>query len=69
MKDIRSLKEMITYGLKGMSAHSHYANNLAFEDPEVHDFIQDTLAKLTDDSLTADDLVALTLETGCRGCR
>ena len=66
-EDIRSLKEMITYGLKGMSAYTHHANNLAFEDPAVHDFIQDTLAKLTDDSLTADDLVALTLETGSMG--
>ncbi len=50
-----------------MSAYTHHANNLGFEDPEVHDFIQDTLARLTDDSLTADDLVALTLETGAMG--
>ncbi|SMP68665.1 hydroxylamine reductase [Anoxynatronum buryatiense] len=63
-EDIRSLKQMITYGLKGMAAYTHHANNLKYEDPQVDDFMQETLAKLTDVTLTVDDLVALTLETG-----
>lgn len=66
-EDIRSLKQMITYGLKGMSAYTHHANNLKYEDNQVDDFLQETLAKLTDDSLTVDDLVALTLATGSMG--
>jgi hydroxylamine reductase len=66
-EDIRSLKQMITYGLKGMAAYTHHANNLGFEDPEVTGFMQETLAKLTDESLTVDDLVALTLATGSMG--
>ena len=66
-EDIRSLKQMITYGLKGMAAYTHHANNLGFEDPEVTAFMQDTLASLTDETLTVDDLVALTLATGSMG--
>lgn len=66
-EDIRSLKQMITYGLKGMAAYTHHANNLKYENNQVDDFIQETLAKLTDESLTVDDLVALTLATGSMG--
>lgn len=63
-EDIRSLRELITYGLKGLSAYSKHANALGYDSEEIDAFMQDTLAKLLDDSLTADDLVALTLETG-----
>lgn len=63
-EDIRSLRELITYGLKGLSAYSKHANALGYDNEEVDAFMQSTLAKLLDDSLTADDLVALTLETG-----
>ena len=63
-EDIRSLRELITYGLKGLSAYSKHANALGYDNEEIDAFMQDTLAKLLDDSLTADDLVALTLETG-----
>ena len=66
-EDIRSLRELITYGLKGLSAYSKHANALLQEDGEVDAFLQRALAATLDDSLTADDLVALTLETGKYG--
>ncbi len=63
-EDIRSLRELITYGLKGLSAYSKHANALLKDDGEVDAFIQKALAATLDDSLSVDDLVALTLETG-----
>ena len=66
-EDIRSLRELITYGLKGLSAYSKHANALLQDDCEVDAFLQRALAATLDDSLTADDLVALTLETGKYG--
>lgn len=66
-EDIRSLRELITYGLKGLSAYSKHANVLAQDDEEVDAFIQRALAATLDDSKSVDDLVALTLETGKYG--
>lgn len=66
-EDIRSLREMITYGLKGLAAYSKHANALMHDDEKVDAFIQRALAKTLDDSLSVDDLVALTLETGKYG--
>lgn len=63
-EDIRSLRELITYGLKGLSAYSKHANALGYDNEEIDAFMQATLAKLLDDSMTADQLVALTFETG-----
>ena len=63
-EDIRSLRELITYGLKGLAAYSKHANALIQDNEDVDAFIQKTLTKIQDDSLSADDLVALTLETG-----
>ena len=63
-EDVRSLRELITYGLKGMSAYMKHANALGYDDEEVNEFMQSTLAKMLDDSLTIDELIALTLETG-----
>ncbi len=63
-EDVRSLRELITYGLKGLSAYMKHANELSYDNEEVSAFMQETLAKLLDDTLTADELVALTLETG-----
>ncbi len=68
-EDIRSLRELITYGLKGLSAYSRHANVLLHDDGGVDAFIQSALAKTLDDSLTADDLVSLALETGKYGVR
>ena len=66
-KDIRSLRELITYGLKGLSAYSKHANALLQDDGEVDAFLQKALAATLDDSLTVDQLVALALETGKYG--
>ena len=66
-EDVRSLRELITYGLKGMAAYLDHARVLGHADAEMDGFLQRALAATLDDSLTADDLVALTLETGRRG--
>ena len=66
-EDIRSLRELITYGLKGLSAYSKHANALLQDNEEVDAFIQKALAKTLDDSLGVNDLVSLTLETGKYG--
>ena len=63
-EDIRSLRELITYGLKGMAAYLYHANALDYDDENISAFMQSTLAKLLDDSLSGDDLTALALETG-----
>ncbi len=63
-EDIRSLRELITYGLKGLAAYQKHANVLGYENEAIDAFAQSALAKLLDDSLTGDDLTALTLETG-----
>ena len=66
-EDVRSLRELITYGLKGMAAYLKHANALGKENEEIDAFLQNALAKTLDDVLTADDLVALTMETGKYG--
>lgn len=65
-EDIRSLKELIIYGIKGMAAYAEHAFNLGFEDTSIYAFMQKTLADTTR-NLTVDQLVALTLETGKYG--
>ncbi len=61
---IRSLRELITYGLKGMAAYNKHANALHMSSEEVDAFLHQTLAVLLDDTKTVDELIALTLETG-----
>lgn len=68
-EDIRSLRELVTYGLKGLSAYTKHANALLKDDEEIDAFIQEALAKTLDDGLSVDDLVALTLETGKYGVK
>ena len=66
-EDIRSLRELITYGLKGLATYTKHANALLREDGAVDAFLQKALAATLDDSLTAEDLTALALETGKYG--
>ena len=66
-EDIRSLRELITYGLKGLSAYSKHTNMLLYADADIDAFLQRALAATLDDSLGADALVALALETGKYG--
>ena len=68
-EDVRSLRELITYGLKGMAAYAEHALNIGKEDPEIYEFVYEALAKSLDDTLSADDLVALTLKTGEYGVK
>ena len=63
-EDIRSLKALILFGLKGMAAYTEHAEVLGFSDPKIHTFIQKALAATLSTRLSAEDLVALTLETG-----
>lgn len=63
-EDVRSLRELIIYGLKGMAAYTEHAFNIGLENNEIYEFMYEALAATLDDSLTADDLVALTLKTG-----
>lgn len=66
-EDVRSLRELITYGLKGLSAYSKHANVLGYDKDEVDAFLQSALAKTLDDTLSVEELVGLTLETGKYG--
>ena len=66
-EDIRSLRELVTYGVKGMAAYTEHAFNLGFEDKSLYKFMQDALVATTDDNLTAEQLTALVLETGKSG--
>ncbi|WP_300348261.1 hydroxylamine reductase [Clostridium sp.] len=63
-EDIRSLRELIMYGLKGLSAYMEHAMNLGYDKEEVHVFMAETLVKILDDSLSGDELTKLALETG-----
>ena len=67
--DIRSLKELIIYGLKGMAAYAEHAGNLGFEEKDLHAFIQHALAETLRKDLSAEQLTALVLETGSYGVK
>jgi hydroxylamine reductase len=68
-EDVRSLREMIVYGLKGMAAYAEHALNIGKEDCSISAFIYEALAGTLDDTLSADDLVTLTLKTGEYGVK
>lgn len=63
-EDVRSLRELITYGVKGMAAYAHHALNIGKENPDIYVFMYEALAATLDDNLSADELVALALKTG-----
>lgn len=65
--DIRSLRELTAYGLKGMAAYAEHAYNLGHTDNEIYEFMQQVLVDLTNDNMTADELTALVLVTGKYG--
>lgn len=68
-EDVRSLRELVVYGLKGLAAYSKHANVLLKDDEEVDSFIQSAMAKTLDDSLSVADLVQLVLDTGSAGVK
>ncbi len=63
-EDVRSLRELLTYGVKGMAAYMHHAMSLGFDDENIHAFIKTALIATTNDSLSADELVGLVLKCG-----
>jgi hydroxylamine reductase len=63
-EDVRSLRHLVLFGIKGMAAYAEHAYNLGFEDKAIWEFMQRGLVALTDDTLSADQLVALVMETG-----
>lgn len=68
-EDVRSLRELLIYGVKGIAAYSEHAYNLRFEEPAINAFIQEALVATTDDSLTAEELTALVLKCGEYGVK
>ena len=68
-EDLRSLRELTLYGLKGMAAYNKHANVLGYADAAIDAFLQKALAKTLDDSLSTDDLTSLVLETGSFGVK
>ena len=68
-EDVRSLRELTIYGLKGMAAYAEHAYNLGHIEQDIFDFISKALAATLDDSLTAEELTALVLETGSYGVK
>jgi len=66
-EDVRSLRELLIYGIKGMAAYAEHAFNLGYEDKSVNAFMQKGLVATTNDNLSADELVALVLECGSNG--
>ncbi len=63
-EDVRSLRETIVYGIKGIAAYGEHAYMLGFQDDDVNKFVMEGLAATIDDKLTAEQLVALVLKTG-----
>lgn len=63
-EDIRSLKELVIYGIKGIAAYAEHANHLSYRNQEVFDFISNGLAETLREDISVDELVALVMETG-----
>lgn len=66
-EDVRSLRELLTYGLKGIAAYAEHAHALEYDEEGIFAFIEKGLASTLDDSLTVDELIALVLEAGRYG--
>lgn len=63
-EDVRSLRSLVLFGLKGMAAYAEHAQNLGYEDEAIFEFIEKALIATEDDTLTADELISLVMETG-----
>ncbi len=68
-EDVRSLRELITYGLKGVAAYGQHAANLGKQDGALYKFVEEAMVATLNDNLSADELVALTLKTGENGVK
>jgi hydroxylamine reductase len=68
-EDVRSLRELLTYGIKGLAAYAEHAANLGFEEPEIYAFMQEGLIATKNDNLSADELTGLVLKCGSMGVK
>ena len=68
-EDVRSLRQLLTYGLKGLAAYAKHAANLGFEDTEIYAFMQEGLVATINDTLTAEELTGLVLKCGSMGVK
>jgi len=68
-EDVRSLRELLTYGIKGLAAYAEHATNLGFEDPEIYAFMQEGLVAAKNDNLSAEELTGLALKCGSMGVK
>lgn len=66
-EDIRSLRQLIIFGIKGLAAYTHHALNLGKEKEELYSFLYEALAATIDDSLSAEELTALAMKAGQTG--
>lgn len=66
-EDVRSLRELLTYGLKGLAAYAHHAYILGYKDEGIYEFIEKGLVSITDDSMGAEALLGMVLECGQKG--
>jgi hydroxylamine reductase len=66
-EDVRSLKELLVYGLKGMAAYAEHAFNLGYENNEIMGFIHNALSQTTNDNLSVNEWVELVLQCGKYG--
>jgi hydroxylamine reductase len=66
-EDVRSLREMLTYGIKGLAAYTEHAANLGFEDPEIYAFMQESLVAAKNDQLSVNELIGWVLKCGSMG--
>lgn len=67
-EDVRALKSLVIFGVKGLAAYYHHAHNLGHRDPEIDNFLEESMAAMTKD-MSADELVALVLKTGEYGVK
>lgn len=63
-EDIRSLKELLTYGIKGIAAYAHHAHTLDYENEDIYKFIAKGLSATLSETISADELVAIIMECG-----
>jgi len=68
-EDLRSLRELLTYGIKGLAAYAEHAANLGFEDPDIYAFMQEVLVATKNDNLSAEELTGLAIECGRMGVK
>jgi len=68
-EDVRSLRQLLTYGIKGLAAYAEHAANLGYEETEIYAFMQEGLVATLNDNLSDDELIHLVLKCGSMGVK